>query len=248
MAVSYVFGLLFFRQDPKNPNKKSFNNLLEKLKQHEQYKREGKEYLKNELACTKEEECEFPFPYLKNYLEQRGLNHLTCFAKWSENTKLRSKVYINILKVRLRFYFPEKCNVLIRNEAHVRLASSSWYVSKLLQKCCIAGLFMIIASFLIYIIRYGNVQKFIPLVWNAFSACLIPFFPPLLLLLATIYAIHKIEDFLHYQRLREIIYVLETSYTAFCHENNRLILKDIFPEFGEISAEMCTSVGITGEK
>ncbi|HTH50029.1 MAG TPA: hypothetical protein VMB21_21125, partial [Candidatus Limnocylindria bacterium] len=38
---------------------------------------------------------------------------------------------------------------------------------------------------------------------------------PLLVLLFSNFAKNKIEDFLHYQRLREVFFVLETAFTAF---------------------------------
>jgi hypothetical protein len=80
---------------------------------------------------------------LYEYLEKRGLTHLADIIKWrgyeKDTHSLRSKAFINILKIRLDFAFPEKCGTIIRNEAHVRLKSSLWYMLLALQWISMIG-------------------------------------------------------------------------------------------------------------
>jgi hypothetical protein len=96
---------------------------------------------------------QYPYSHLKQYLETRGLGHLACYVKWDWNEKkgsqegqrdlrnLRSKMFINVLKIRLQYSVPEKCGEIVRNEAHVRMMSSVWYACKALQKLffCVVG-------------------------------------------------------------------------------------------------------------
>jgi len=72
----------------------------------------------------KAKEVQFPYSNLKNYLKSRGFHHLTEFAVWSDETGHRSKTIINQAKIRVAFFFPEQTMHMIRNEAHIRLASS----------------------------------------------------------------------------------------------------------------------------
>jgi hypothetical protein len=128
VLLAYIAGHLFYRHDPKRANKSSFRRLI----QYPEFN--TLEKCRLSLACATESDCEFPYPYMYDYLKQRGLNHLLPFILWDgENRRnYRTKNYINILKIRLRYHFPNKCGAIIRNEAHVRLASSTWYVSTIL--------------------------------------------------------------------------------------------------------------------
>jgi hypothetical protein len=98
------------------------------------------------------EDIQFPYSNLKNYLEARNFNHLFPYIKWDsrvilksgekntgeskrdevseEKDKSRSKSFINQLKTRIHFFYPESTFNIIKNEAHIRLASSMWYASK----------------------------------------------------------------------------------------------------------------------
>ena len=112
-------------------------------------------------------EVQFPYNNLKKYLESRGFNHLLEYIKWGpsdvtnsdggfkdpndqNNDKVskegqRSKTVINRAKIRIAFYLPENTINIIRNEAHIRLASSMWYAAKYtLNLSYFAVLFVII--------------------------------------------------------------------------------------------------------
>jgi len=203
LDIKLKFMRMLYRQDPKVPNKKSFEKLSAKLNADD---------LETELACSKSEYCEFPFPNLDDYLKQRGLEHLRDFVLWKDEgkSKYRSKTYINLLKIRLRFHFPEKCSVIVRNEAHVRLASSSWYVSRLLRVCSIVGIIIFLVA-----LHISLMQEQFPNLRYAFSYNLTAFLTPVIVLSIGEYIRSRIVKVLHYQRLREVFYVLETAYTAF---------------------------------
>ncbi len=219
ILFAYIIGHIFYRHDPKTPDRKSFPRLKK------QQENDQDETLRRNLGCTNESECEFPYPYYHLYLEQRGFGHLCSLVPWKGSSYHRSKGYINLLKIRLRYYFPEKCGTIIRNEAHVRLASSTWYVSKLLTRFGILGV-LVTGSAMAISLSTAQFQS-IP---SAFSWHILPIVSPITVLLLSYYFRWTIQKFIHYQRLREVFYVLETAYTAF--KSDPELLKPPFEEFG----------------
>lgn len=210
---AYTVGHLFYRHDPKIPDRKSFERLHKRYRRYA--KRQKIEYSKNEieadLACASADECEFPYPSYHKYLKKRGLKHLIPFVVWQDQPSYRSKTYINLLKIRLRYFFPDKCGTLIRNEAHVRLASSTWYVARLLTWFAMFGLILAIVS--LFLSMQTDVH--FKLLAYAFSWHMFAVLSPLMIMMLCFFIMRSILEFLHYQRLREVFYVLETAYTAF---------------------------------
>lgn len=274
--LTYVLGHLFFRRDPKFPDRKSFRKLLYgeicdfmteivfkqkngkfgkliknknirinkfakavvvlshhlgirslllllvKLTPETRQKiaESLKDFMAENYGAETEEKCEFPYPNLHNYLEKRGLKHLKRFVVWQKKKEQdrRSKVYVNVLKIRLSQFFPEQCRLIIRNEAHVRLASSAWYVANTLSLISVIGILILVCSIVAHSMfsQSYDLQAFFQC---HFLASLFPFS----ILLITINGRSKINTFLHYQRMREVIFVLETAYTAFRSKDPSLL-------------------------
>lgn len=249
IVLSFVLGHLFYRQDPKLPNQKSFVRLRARDKAsfiHEiladgQRTETGnpskqeidgyvssnlgcahfEDYLKKEYACTSEEDCQFPFPYFDQYLKNRGMNHLVPLVLWRTEPKYRSKNWINILKIRLKLHFPNRCSTIIRNEAHVRLASSTWYVGGAVCRCSRYGAFVLIGSAVlcgIVLLVMADLQ--VSQIDRGNLPEIVSNYTIAALFLLTVhytgtFAMSRIEKFLHYQRQREVVHVLETSWAAF---------------------------------
>jgi hypothetical protein len=244
ILVAYVLGHLFYRQEPKKPDQQSLRRITKGLivtnepptglgglarevkalylrligyKVERVTKEQYTERLRADYGCTVEE-CDFPYLFLKTYLKKRGHNHLLALVRWdpSENggdgqlADYRSKTYINLLKIRLTYHHPRKCGTIVRNEAHVRLASSTWYVAKALRWFSLAGfgLGLVALSGVIQVNVPSETQSMVSVGLGVLVA-------PLLVLIAGRYCKVTIEKVLHYQRLREVCFVLETSYTAF---------------------------------
>ena len=140
-------------------------------------------------------------------------------------------MFINILKLRLQFLVPDKCGDLVRNEAHVRMMSSVWYSAQALRRITeIAWVLMIlgvIAATQSHLRRsefFGLVLASCGLYYAAFKAQ------------------REIENFFHYQRVREVVYVLETAYFA---EKQGLHIFDPVP--GSSDLDLTVITGGTGD-
>ncbi len=224
LLFAYVIGHLFYRHDPKKADRSSFKRLAGRSENNTD---KNKCY---NLGCANEDDCEFPYPDYDKYLEQRELTHLLPFVLWKSNKRARSKTYVNLLKVRLRHYFPDKCGQIVRNEAHVRLASSTWYVSIILMWIGAGALTLSIASLLWS-------QPEAPEEWPAHLAWHMPaLVAPVVVVAVSAFAWWTIRGFLHYQRLREVFFVLETAHTAF--RGNYDVL---FPPFDSLGDEQGAS-------
>jgi hypothetical protein len=209
-VFSYVVGHLFFRQDPKIPDEKSFGRVKETIKEEGPVRlgEAEKEYNRRNGLPDKYN-LEFPYRYLKEYLLDRGMYHLAKMIPWSGNDpetyRFRTKHFINVLKVRLEFLFPYQYLRVQRNEAHVRLMSSMWYAGKTLIWVAVAG-----SVFGLLAVGVG--------IFNGAPAWPIPAMPnviaPLVVLVFSLFLKRYIESFLHYQRIREIVFLLETAYFA----------------------------------
>lgn len=239
----FVIGLRRFRQKGRSYKEHRLSDLLDRV-------------CENEYGCRSEADCEFPYPKYDSYLRQRGLFHLLPFVKWSGESFWRSKTYINLLKIRLRFYFPQKCSSIIRNEGHVRLASSAWFAARLLRYSCMIsfGIFVIIiiddidlifaAANAVSVDRSNILTQTFSVIASFLESVLLNIFsinmyisikhhssiliPMLFVLILSELTRSRVEKFLHYQRMREVFFVLETSYSAFRRSNNISLLNPPF--------------------
>jgi hypothetical protein len=225
LVVAFVAGHFFYRQDPKLPDSKSFKRIKPALQEDIQ---------KQSWVILDAKDCEFPYKNLYGYLTHRGLEHLAQFVPWRQDTPAtakktihRTKNFINILKIRLAFHFPEKCGAIARNEAHIRLMSSTWYMARALGYASLGALFVAATSLGLAWLEMSGGYEIRPIVH------VLPVILPLIGLFLARYSTISVERFLHYQRVREIIFVLETAYTAF--RDQPKIIQDLCPDFGAVA-------------
>ncbi|HYD36936.1 MAG TPA: hypothetical protein VEA60_04950 [Allosphingosinicella sp.] len=204
LVMSYVIGQMLFRCDPKAAD-------IASIKARPDPEWEG--------SCVEDrnDECmEFPYASLRDYLERRNFGHLASYVTWrrsdfksgNEERKHRSKHLINRLKLSIKLYHPRIYFEISRNETHVRLMSSLWYLMKMMTYLAATGL-------LIGLVVVGlNSEDLTPAVWRGSGGFLhgeAVLYPLATLLLALLLKT-KIEKYFHYQRVREIVYVLEAWY------------------------------------
>jgi hypothetical protein len=229
LLFSFVVGHLLYRQDPKEPDLRSINRCWRDISKSGCVRALSDEcnrcsylglktYLARngprELAELVSSSGEYPYSHLKNYLGERGFDHLATLIEWNgedfeersagmsearERRRKRSKHFINTLKLTVkqansRLYFD-----ILRNEAHIRLMSSVWFGSRMLIIASLLGLVIGAAANLLPAWEHKAWR------WYHFEAILFPF---LVFVLAAA-AIYGIERFFHYQRVREIVFVLQ---------------------------------------
>ena len=218
IVASYVAGHFLFRQDPKNPDVESYKRTSRTFSEEEAehwvvQKGPGE-------GPDDEPDVQFPYRYLREYLTSRELTHLADLVPWEGNDKStwhkRTKSFINILKIRLMFYFPDRCGQTTRNEAHVRLMSSVWYASSTLRPIAVIGVATALVAGGVAAVDAGEFRP----------NFLVPMSMSLLVFLLATWTKGTVERFLHYQRVREVIFVLETAYNA--AQEKPSILENLF--------------------
>jgi hypothetical protein len=163
-----------------------------------------------------EKEVQYPYNNLRVFLEKRGRNDLAKRVFWllrpeedavnnipNDEVNQRTKTFINSLKLRLQFRYPEKCGTINKNEAHIRLSSSMWYASNALINISMAGLTLLVIVITLAQLSYENMLAY-----------LYGFAMNVLVIGLSWSAKRSSEKFLHYQRVREIFYVIDTAELA----------------------------------
>lgn len=144
---------------------------------------------------------EFPYHCLREYLTDRGLIYLAERIPWSgQKADRRSKHFANALKLRIQATSPEGSAILARNEAHIRLSSSMWYVCIALICFSALGLLLLIFGWAAF--RIAGAGE-LPLQLALFPTSVFVFY---------ILTKMGIERALHYQREREILFILEIAH------------------------------------
>lgn len=165
----------------------------------------------------------YPYSHLKQYLYQRGFDDLASMVPWDDrNIEARSKHFINAIKIRLSIVAPQFFTQIARNEAHVRLMSSVWYMSKTLVKSSLV-LIALLGCIYGYYIFYE--KKLTDLTYATVCFSLIP----VVVLIFCLFIQKKMKQFFHYQRIREIVYVLETALHIHKQQGN------VFCELGGVN-------------
>lgn len=231
-VTSYIIGSIFFRRDPKVPDALSAKHIW-KMSSDEERKNLAVQETTDEKGKIYFD-CQFPYLFIAEYLRARGLKHLSDIVPWKGTDKdthhIRSKMFINILKVRLHFTVPDKCSDIIRNEAHIRLATSVWFASAWLIKISFFALLLVIVSAItLFIHTYSSSLDFTR------GCALVPpdaspaFLVIVIVILVALIMKSEIQKFIHYMRVREIVYVLESAYFAEKQGHN-LYIKELVEE------------------
>jgi len=206
LTFGYIAGHLFFRQDPKRADTASFRTTL-RSKVADGMVRMDSPSAGTSAAKKKGElpPVEFPYRDLKTYLKDRGLLYLAELVPWdgTEDTESRrTKHFINALKIRIHLECPPLAELLARTEAHVRLSSSMWYVCGVLLWMSGIGAVVYGAA-----ITATNMVAALPDVHLGPIIAL-----PGLTFVTAFLAMTGIERSLHYQREREVLFILESAY------------------------------------
>ena len=176
-TISYMMGAIAYRRNPKIPDAISayaqwkaaescqFREASERLSI-----RFEKKSIKPQCICAwlkfvfnrarwifehAMENIDYPYPFMRRYLLCRGLNHLAIYVPWcagaeGEPNGLCSKHYANIIKHRIRN--SGRTNLIldmIRNESHVRMLGSHWYILTFIERLIVIAFILAIVFFLV---------------------------------------------------------------------------------------------------
>ena len=177
LTISYMMGAIAYRRNPKIPDAVSaysqwqtaescqFKEASERLSV-----RFNKKSIRPQCICDwlrfifnrakwifdhADENIDYPYPLMRRYLLCRGLSHLAAYVPWCTGAKdglngMCSKHYVNIIKQRIRN--SGRANLIIdmvRNESHVRMLGSHWYILTYIQRLVVVAFMLAIAFFLV---------------------------------------------------------------------------------------------------
>ena len=178
-AVSYAVGAIIYRRAPKIPDAIASYRQWRKTSDRERdllavdFSRltkssdvkigiAGWPFWKGDAIREKfGKQIDYPYPHLRQYLGSRGHRSLLKYVPWCSDLRNlhtsekmiqeRSKTQINIIK---QLVIAEGSSALsrdlVRNESHIRLLSSLWYIFRFLQE-----LFTLFISLeIIFVVRY----------------------------------------------------------------------------------------------
>lgn len=207
-SVSYVVGHMFYRKDPKVPDTRSYKKIMRR-REFEPTKEREKWVEYNEKPSSVDL-IEYPYNNLKVYYEKRGLEHISNAFSKVMIPDYRSKNWINVIKCRLRFAYPEKIRIIVKNEGHIRLMSSAWYgMQYTLYLGCFYFAFLVLITVFKLTFKENWLQDLILV--NSLSFAIILVLSSILL---SVVGRTVICSYLHYMRVREITNILETAYAA----------------------------------
>lgn len=177
-------------------------------------------HLQNESGCATEARCDFPYLSYYKYLLKRQMLDILEHVDW-QLAELRTKNKLNQYKIEIQIKEPNIYSILAKNESHIRMASSSWYVCLLLRNISI----LVIVSLIIIMVLWGYraysnehgiilVEEFFKLFEKhqekpLLSNVILSFIVPAFILIGASYIKRQVIKFIHYQRLREIYYTLK---------------------------------------
>ena len=218
VVAAFVLGSVFFRQDPKKPDFKSARRIWRKADPDERKKLAVHPVGENEPEL-RQGDAQFPYLFIRDYLEARGLRHLARWIPWKGSDpstwSYRTKMYINILKIRLQYVVPDKCKEIVRNEANVRMATSVWYATKWIIWTVSGSIALLLAGMAVFHIPFKSLT--------------LPVGYDVIVFIFSFALQRNIEKFLHYLRVREIVYVLEAVDFA-VRRGEEFFIEDFFPK------------------
>lgn len=192
-------------------------------------------------------QMDYPYPHLRQYLATRGHHCLLKFVPWcydlrnksEPETLERSKTKINIIK---QLVISEGRSALsrdlVRNESHIRLLSSLWYILRFLQEIFV--LFIVLE--LILVIRYillGLSVSAAPFMikWTIPSSVNMLPMVPLAVFIVSLFFVwflkRNIVICFHYVRTREIVMALHAAEIVYqdALQNKKKSVLNLFEKF-----------------
>ena len=163
-------------------------------------------HMQMDAGCASKTRCDFPYINYYKYLLKRGMTELINHVDWM-TIEGRTKNKINEKKIQIQVFAPEAYALMNKNESHIRMSSSTWHATSPLM--FITGL---MAVLMLIWFTYPALSDSCSCI--SYSDIFVPYRMvlcslPIVMFCAVFFIRRRIIRYIHYQRLREIQYVLQ---------------------------------------
>lgn len=242
-AFSYAVGAIIYRRAPKvpdaiasyrqwretaEPERKSLAVDFARLTNDKQPRVgvAGWPFWKGEAIRAKfGSAMDYPYPHLRQFLATRGHIDLLKYVPWCGDYGMpgkiekRSKTQINIIKQRIISMGNNSLSRdLIRNESHIRLLNSLWYIFRFLQAVSLLfiliQIFLILSYMLCIVVDTSGISITISLVEVRKYCSPVPLIVYVIAFSAVWFMKRSIVKCFHYVRTRELVMVLNAAETV----------------------------------
>ena len=164
-------------------------------------------HMQMDAGCASKTRCDFPYINYYKYLLKRGMNELVNHVDWM-TIEGRTKNKINEKKIQIQVFAPEAYALMNKNESHIRMSSSTWHATSPLL--LVTGLMTILM--LLWFVTDSASSNMCScmcqpniFVLHRMVLCSLP----IVMFCVVFFIRRRIVRYIHYQRLREIQYVLQ---------------------------------------
>ncbi len=229
ILISYIVGYIIRLSTPDYLDKVSAERVVEEWEDDLDHA-DGESPQEDKWPYQGESDNKFPYFHFRDYLVARGFGeNLAKLATWG-NQKVapdvgkRSKTIINMMKLDIAIKKPDLAAIIESNEAHIRLMSGTWII---LTKCVPFALVGLATSILSVIGAMSSVKDlaYSPII--SIASILVES----ILLLGMLWSKNQIEISFHYQRVRELTYILGCAYHVYTGGNAFIAPVASLPEF-----------------
>lgn len=242
-AFSYAVGAIIYRRAPKVPDaiasyrqwrgtaeteRKSLAVDFSRLTcdKHPRIGVAGWPFWKGEAVRAKfGSAMDYPYPHLRQFLAARGHFDLLKYVPWCGDYGIpgkvgkRSKTQINIIKQRIISMGNNSLSRdLIRNESHIRLLNSLWYIFRFLQEISLffilIQLYLVLSYMFHIVVDNGGISITISLVEVEKYCSPVPLIVFMIAFFTVWFLKRNIVKCFHYVRTRELVMVLNAAETV----------------------------------
>ena len=160
------------------------------------------------LEDLKSIKVEFPYRDLKEFFSDRGLSYLSQRIPWDyDHQSMRSKHFANALKIRIKLEIEVRMILLQKTKFTLELRLLCGFALRLVLILTLIGMFVSFWPIVIYLLPLTispGAVKFVPNIYLIFGQFII--------IIGSMAALHAIMANFHYQRQREISFIMETAH------------------------------------
>ncbi|MBQ9312125.1 MAG: hypothetical protein IJ213_03665 [Bacteroidales bacterium] len=154
------------------------------------------------LGCSSPQYSEFPYECYKKFLKRRHEDDLmTKDIEWNTDGS-RTKNKINKIKLDVQLFAPESYPIINKNESQIRMSSSTYHITNPLIFITIISFFIILS------VTYTDFKTEQEYCYLMFFRHHLTILCPILMLFLILYIKRCVIKYIHYQRVREIHYLL----------------------------------------